>query len=51
MVLPSPFTTDDLLAGYVYGLAFRQFVFDRPQAGRAFVEDQAVLQGTPGVAH
>ena len=42
--LPSPFTTDDLRAGYVYELAFRQFevsdtrVFDRPQAGRAFFE-------------
>ncbi len=39
--LPSPFTTKDLRAGYVYELAFRQFevsdtvVFDRPQAGRA----------------
>jgi hypothetical protein len=42
--LPSPFTLDDLRAGYVYDLAFRQFevsdtrVFDRPQAGRAFFE-------------
>jgi hypothetical protein len=42
--LPSPFTTEDLRAGYVYELAFRQFevsdtrVFDRPQAGRAFFE-------------
>ncbi|MGH3516906.1 MAG: hypothetical protein ACRDQ7_05715 [Haloechinothrix sp.] len=42
--LPSPFTQDDLRAGYVYELAFRQFevsdtrVFDRPQAGRAFFE-------------
>jgi hypothetical protein len=42
--LPSPFTTDDLHAGYVYELAFRQFevsdtrVFDRPAAGRAFFE-------------
>src|SRR5439155_21978908 len=40
--LPSPFTTADLRAGYVYELAFRQFeisdtrVFDRPAAGRAF---------------
>ena len=42
--LPSPFTPDDLQAGYAYELAFRQFevsdtrVFDRPQAGRAFFE-------------
>jgi hypothetical protein len=42
--LPSPFTQDDLRAGYVYDLAFRQFevsdtrVFDRPAAGRAFFE-------------
>ena len=42
--LPSPFTADDLQAGYAYELAFRQFevsdtrVFDRPQAGRAFFE-------------
>ena len=42
--LPSPFTTEDLRAGFVYELAFRQFeisdtrVFDRPQAGRAFFE-------------
>jgi hypothetical protein len=42
--LPSPFTADDLQAGYDYDLAFRQFevsdtrVFDRPQAGRAFFE-------------
>ncbi len=42
--LPSPFTADDLRAGYVYELAFRQFevsdtrVFDRPAAGRAFFE-------------
>src|SRR5262245_61553453 len=42
--LPSPFTTSDLRAGYVYELAFRQFevsdtrVFDRPAAGRAFFE-------------
>jgi len=42
--LPSPFTTGDLRAGYVYELAFRQFevsdtrVFDRPAAGRAFFE-------------
>jgi len=42
--LPSPFTTADLRAGYVYDLAFRQFevsdtrVFDRPAAGRAFFE-------------
>lgn len=42
--LPTPFRSDDLKAGYVYELAFRQFemsdtrVFDRPQAGRAFFE-------------
>ena len=42
--LPSPFTSDDLQAGYAYELAFRQFevsdtrVFDRPQTGRAFFE-------------
>jgi hypothetical protein len=42
--LPSPFTTANLRAGYVYDLAFRQIevsdtrVFDRPQAGRAFFE-------------
>ncbi|WP_176358515.1 hypothetical protein [Mycobacterium persicum] len=42
--LPSPFTRDDLRAGYVYELAFRQFeisdtrVFDRPAAGRSFFE-------------
>jgi hypothetical protein len=42
--LPSPLTSDDLRAGYVYDLAFRQFevsdtrVFDRPAAGRAFFE-------------
>ena len=42
--LPSPLTRDDLRAGYVYDLAFRQFeisdtrVFDRPAAGRAFFE-------------
>jgi len=42
--LPSPFTTEDLQAGYAYELAFRQFevsdtrVFDQPQAGRAFFE-------------
>jgi hypothetical protein len=42
--LPSPFTTKDLDAGYVYDLAFRQFevsdtvIFDRPQAGRAWFE-------------
>jgi hypothetical protein len=42
--LPSPFTADDLQAGYAYELAFRQFevsdtrVFDRPQTGRAFFE-------------
>src|SRR5205085_1190105 len=41
--LPSPFTHDDLQAGYDYDLAFRQFevsdtrVFDRPQTGRAFL--------------
>jgi hypothetical protein len=42
--LPSPFSQDDLKAGYVYDLSVRQFevsdtrVFDRPQAGRAFFE-------------
>jgi hypothetical protein len=42
--LPSPLTRDDLCAGYVYELAFRQFeisntrVFDRPAAGRSFFE-------------
>jgi len=42
--LPSPFTREDLKAGYVYELAFRQFevsdtrVFERPQSGRAFFE-------------
>jgi len=42
--LPSPFTAEDLQAGYAYELAFRQFevsdtrVFDRPQTGRAFFE-------------
>jgi hypothetical protein len=42
--LPSPFTKDDLRAGYGYELAFRQFevsdtrVFDRSAAGRAFFE-------------
>jgi hypothetical protein len=42
--LPSPFTRENLRAGYVYELAFRQFevsetvVFDRPQAGRAWFE-------------
>jgi len=42
--LPSPFTHEDLRAGYVYDLSVRQFevsdtrVFDRPQAGRAFFE-------------
>ncbi len=42
--LPSPFTAEDLQAGYVYELAFRQFevsdtcVFDRPQAGRMWFE-------------
>jgi len=42
--LPSPLTSGDLRAGYVYDLAFRQFevsgtrVFDRPAAGRAFFE-------------
>jgi hypothetical protein len=42
--LPSPFTTADFRAGYVYALAFRQFevsdtcVFDRPQAGRMWFE-------------
>lgn len=43
-LLPSPFTRDDVRAGYVYELAFRQFegsdtrVFDRPPAGRSFFE-------------
>jgi hypothetical protein len=42
--LPTPFTADDLRAGYAYELAFRQFevsdarVFDRPQTGRAFFQ-------------
>lgn len=42
--LPSPFSSKDLTAGYLYELAFRQFevsetvVFDRPQAGRAWFE-------------
>jgi hypothetical protein len=42
--LPSPFTTADWRAGYVYELAFRQFevsdtcVFDQPQAGRMWFE-------------
>ena len=42
--LPSPFTREDLRAGYVHDLAFRQFevsdtrVFDRPQCGRAVFE-------------
>jgi hypothetical protein len=42
--LPSPFTKEDLDAGYVYELAFRQFevsdtvIFDRPQAGRSWFE-------------
>jgi hypothetical protein len=42
--LPSPFTPEDVQAGYAYDLAFRQFevsdtrVFDQPQAGRAFFE-------------
>jgi hypothetical protein len=42
--LPSPFTTADLRAGYVYELAVRQFevsdtrVFARPASGRAFFE-------------
>jgi hypothetical protein len=42
--LPSPFTREDLHAGYIYELAFRQFelsdtrVFDRPAAGRAVFE-------------
>ena len=42
--LPSPLTHQDLRAGYVYELAFRQFeisdtrVFDRPAAGRSFFE-------------
>lgn len=42
--LPSPFTAEDVKAGYVYEFAFRQFevsetlVFDRPDAGRAWFE-------------
>jgi len=42
--LPSPFTREDLRAGYVHELAFRQFevsdtrVSGRPAAGRAFFE-------------
>lgn len=42
--LPSPFSTKDVEAGYVYESAFRQFevsdtvIFDRPQAGRAWFE-------------
>lgn len=42
--LPSPFSNSDMRAGYVYDLAFRQFevsdtwIFDRPQAGRAWFE-------------
>jgi len=42
--LPSPFTREDLRAGYIHDLAFRQFevsdtrVFDRPQCGRAVFE-------------
>jgi hypothetical protein len=42
--LPSPFSTSDLRAGYVYELAFRQFevsdtrVFDQPAAGRVYFE-------------
>ena len=57
--LPTPFTADDLQAGYAYELAFRQFevsdtrVFDRPQTGRAFFEgvirDHLDL-GRPGAA-
>ena len=43
--LPSPFTAEDLRAGFVYELAVRQFeisdprVFNRPAAGRAFFEE------------
>jgi len=42
--LPSPFTEEDMRAGYIYEMAFRQFevsdtcVFDRPQAGRMWFE-------------
>jgi hypothetical protein len=42
--LPTPFSAEDLAAGYLYELAFRQYevsetvVFDRPQAGRAWFE-------------
>jgi hypothetical protein len=42
--LPSPFTHEDLRAGHVYELAFRQFeisdtrVFHRPAAGRSFFD-------------
>jgi hypothetical protein len=52
--LPSPLSRDDLRAGYVYELAFRQFeisdtrVFDRPAAGRAFFEGLIRDLGRPG---
>ena len=42
--LPCPLRREDVRAGYVYELAFRQFelsdtrVFDRPAAGRSFFE-------------
>jgi hypothetical protein len=50
--LPSPFTRDDLRAGYACELAFRQFgvsgtrVLDRPAAGRAFFE--GLIRDHPG---
>ncbi|KZS83193.1 hypothetical protein B4U45_01535 [Mycobacterium persicum] len=50
--LPSPFTRDDLRAGYVYELAFRQFeisdtrVFDRPAAGRSFSNSSSATTST-----
>jgi hypothetical protein len=42
--LPSPLSTKDVEAGYIYETAFRQFevsdtvIFDRPQAGRSWFE-------------
>src|SRR5205807_1917502 len=53
--LPSPFTTEDLQAGYAYELAFRQFevsdtrVFDQPQAGRASSRALSVTTSTSAV--
>jgi hypothetical protein len=52
--LPSPLTRDDLRAGYVYDLAFRQFeisdtrVFDRPAAGRGFLSSSSATTSTSG---